>query len=172
MPPQCCRCNGNGRCRGCVCAKKKQACTNCTPGRNSRCENRHIQPTSQALTSVTPVTAESEPTLELSNSVHDTQETAELDDISSSMAGNAPDVHYQTNLDTQHLPSFVSLQPPTIRWGEVEGEVSVCDIQEEIVHWKRNLFKVPSGRAGKSFIRERTRMFRAYTDVSALEMWH
>ena len=39
MPPQCCRCNGNGRCKGCICVRGGKACTNCTPSRSGRCEN-------------------------------------------------------------------------------------------------------------------------------------
>ena len=39
MPPQCCRCNGNGRCRGCVCVRSNRPCTNCLPRRQRRCEN-------------------------------------------------------------------------------------------------------------------------------------
>ena len=42
-------------------------------------------------------------------------------------------------------------------------------IYDEIVQWKRNLFKVPSGNAGKAFVRELTRMFNAYAEGSALE---
>ena len=64
------------------------------------------------------------------------------------------------------------MQSPTFRWGDVEGVVFACDIQncyKEIVHWKRNIFKVPLGRAGKSFIRELVRLFQAYADASALE---
>ena len=37
------------------------------------------------------------------------------------------------------------------------------------MHWKRNLFKVPSGKAGKAFTRELSRMFSAYAERSALE---
>jgi hypothetical protein len=54
----------------------------------------------------------------------------------------------------------------------VDGETFACSINrsyEVIVHWRRNLFKIPSGKAGKAFIRELTRMFRAYADGSALE---
>ena len=39
MPPQCCRCNGKGRCKGCVCARSGTVCTNCTPSHSGRCEN-------------------------------------------------------------------------------------------------------------------------------------
>ena len=37
------------------------------------------------------------------------------------------------------------------------------------MHWRRNLFKVPSGKAGKAFVRELTRLFQAYADGSSLE---
>ena len=39
------------------------------------------------------------------------------------------------------------------------------------IHWRRNLFKVPSGKAGRSsnLVRELTRLFRAYADSSTLE---
>ena len=42
-------------------------------------------------------------------------------------------------------------------------------VYDEIVQWKRNLFKVPSGKAGKAFVRELSGMFSAYAKGSALE---
>ena len=39
---------------------------------------------------------------------------------------------------------------------------------EAVVYWKKNLFKLPSGAAGKAFIKECTRLFRAWTSKSAL----
>ena len=57
-------------------------------------------------------------------------------------------------------------------WGSTDGEAfskSISLTYEEIVHWRRNLFKVPSSRMGKALVVEITRMFRAYTDASALE---
>lgn len=40
---------------------------------------------------------------------------------------------------------------------------------EEVVHWRRNIFQVPSGSAGKSFVLELARLFQAYADSSSLE---
>ena len=37
---RCCRCNGNGRCRGCICPKNNRVCNNCKPGEDNRCENQ------------------------------------------------------------------------------------------------------------------------------------
>ena len=39
----------------------------------------------------------------------------------------------------------------------------------EAVHWKMNLFKVPYGKAGKSFVSELARLFKAFATGSALE---
>ena len=40
---------------------------------------------------------------------------------------------------------------------------------EEIVHWKKNIFKIPSGKAGKAFVIELARLLRSYSDDSAME---
>ena len=37
---RCCRCNGYGRCRGCIRAKNNRVCNNCMPGKDNRCENQ------------------------------------------------------------------------------------------------------------------------------------
>ena len=38
-----------------------------------------------------------------------------------------------------------------------------------IVHWRRNLFKVPSGKVGKAFVSEMGRLLHAYAENSPLE---
>lgn len=38
------------------------------------------------------------------------------------------------------------------------------------MHWKSNLFYVPSGASGKQFVTELARLFQAYADASALEI--
>ena len=72
--------------------------------------------------------------------------------------------------DVEDLPTFTPVLEPDFRWGEVkEGRSFACALNrvyEEIVQWKRNLFKVPSGNAGKAFVR---RIFNAYAEGSALE---
>jgi len=39
---------------------------------------------------------------------------------------------------------------------------------ESIVHWQANVFLIPFGKAGKQFVREITRLYRAFADNSAL----
>ena len=40
---------------------------------------------------------------------------------------------------------------------------------DEVVHWKHNLFQVPSGSSGKALVLEISRLYRAYADCSSLE---
>ena len=40
---------------------------------------------------------------------------------------------------------------------------------DEVVHWRRNSFLLPSGSTGKEFVRELRLLFNAYTQQSALE---
>ena len=78
----------------------------------------------------------------------------------------------QTQLSSTHLPSYESAVTPNFLWGDIDGESFAHSIDccyAEIVHWRRNLFKTPSGKAGKSFVRELSRLFRAFGDASAME---
>ena len=54
----------------------------------------------------------------------------------------------------------------------MDGETFSCALNgfyKVTIHWRRNLFKVPSGKAGTAFVRELFRIFRAYANHSALE---
>ena len=92
-----------------------------------------------------------------------------------SSASDSPATHEigEEDIETpiSPLPPFWSSEP-TFSWGDMDGETFSCalnGIYDETVHWKRNLFKVPSGKAGTAFVRELSQMFRAYADRSALE---
>ena len=90
------------------------------------------------------------------------------------MTGNAatPEVQPGTNACEPRLPEFKSVQPPVFRWGDRDGAEFVKCVREaynEVVHWRRNIFLVPSGKAGKDFVLELTRLFEAYASHSALE---
>ena len=57
-------------------------------------------------------------------------------------------------------------------WGALNGTtfndlITFC--YEKAVHWKRNMIKVPSGKAGNFFVKELTRLFQAYVSDSALQ---
>ena len=70
------------------------------------------------------------------------------------------------------LPSFTSVAEPTFSWGQVDADSfshSLDASYAEIVHWRKNCFKVPAGNSGKSFVSEVARLFRAFAEKSALE---
>ena len=63
-----------------------------------------------------------------------------------------------------YLPSFVETKKCVkILTNSTKGVVQAKDINaayHEIRHWKKNLFKVPSGKSGKNFILELAKMVR------------
>ena len=74
--------------------------------------------------------------------------------------------------EPNNLPTFTPIVTASFKWGEKDGDIliqSVDTIYNEIVHWKRNLFKTPSGKAGRLFVQEITRLLTAFSEKTALE---
>ncbi len=71
------------------------------------------------------------------------------------------------------LPSFTHAVEPSFTWGSLDGPSCVSAITEcysAAVHWKPNLFRVPSGKVGDAFVSELSRLFNSYgSSYSALE---
>ena len=70
------------------------------------------------------------------------------------------------------LPEFTPAPMPHFQWGILTGEDFhriIHGAYVEIVKWKRNVFLVPSGKAGKQFVREITTLLLAYAQRFALE---
>ena len=69
-----------------------------------------------------------------------------------------------------NLPSFVEAKKcAEILTNSIKGEVQVKNINtayDEIIHWKKNIFKVPSGKAGKNFILELAKWLEHYNTKS------
>jgi len=70
------------------------------------------------------------------------------------------------------LPSFNTICAPNFMWGDVDGEsfvhcVTCC--YDEVIHWKKLLFKIPLAKCGRAFVAEQAHLFRAYATGSALE---
>ena len=42
-------------------------------------------------------------------------------------------------------------------------------VYDEVVHWRKNCFKIPLGNVGKSFVAELSRLYTAFAATSALE---
>lgn len=71
------------------------------------------------------------------------------------------------------LPEFPSQNTRTFTWGDSSGEEFARVLETtyaEVVHWQRNCFTVPFGRAGKSFVSELSRLYLAFGSASTLEI--
>ena len=70
------------------------------------------------------------------------------------------------------LPVYDGQLEPSFVWGKLDGSSATDIIQscnEEVIHWRRNFFKVPTSKAGNQFVREVSRLFCGYAEGSALE---
>ena len=75
------------------------------------------------------------------------------------------------------LPPVIPPKPPepskiTNKWGERDSifvEAAINEIYEEIVFWRKNLFMLPTGRAGKSFIDEMEKLLNTWVDNTAMK---
>ena len=71
-----------------------------------------------------------------------------------------------------NLPNFEPMANPDFTWGELDATSFTKFLEsayEETVHWRKNCFRIPQGKAGKSFINELARQFLAFATGSALE---
>ena len=130
-------------------------CSNCQPNRIGRCENQ------EADSRTGPSSAASVNTV------------SSIEDLSvPSVASNVNPMR-NISASAHPLPPFLPLNKPNFRWSEsVDGQAFVdlvVKAYEDVVHWRQNVFSVPSGKTGKEFVGELARLFRGYGESSALE---
>ena len=73
---------------------------------------------------------------------------------------------------TSRTTPYQSSSQPAFTWGQLDGQdftQAISAAYAEVVHWHRNLFLVPSGKAGKDFVTELARLFQSYAEGLALE---
>ena len=93
--------------------------------------------------------------------------TTSEDQSATTVAGCCADVD-----PVAQLPAFQPQQAPTFQWGTVDGPEfahSITCANDEAVHWRRNVFTLPSGSVGKAFVEELSKLFRAYAETSVME---
>ena len=64
------------------------------------------------------------------------------------------------------------MSTPSFVWGEVDGEPifhSGTCYYDEVIHWQKSLFRLPSGKSGRAFVSKLCHIFHAYATGSALE---
>ena len=129
--------------------KANKKCNGCLPSRLGHCRNSDTNRTSSpsSLTSS-------------SNSCPPTSST------SSATSPLSP----RTSLSVSS--SAVYRSSPRFTWGTRDAASFLQDLDRAysiVVHWKRNLFRVPSGNVGKLFVTELTRLYDAFASESSLE---
>ena len=160
--PNCCSCNSSGCCKNCSCVKKRRPCSSCLPSRLSKCSNRSMTPInapqSQTSSTSSMLPQAQPPALALVHDSEDPQPTILI---------TTPD------REPQCLPPFRPLTKPNFVWSDTMDAESfshaITSAYAETVHWHRNLFLVPSGKAGTSFITLLAKLFCAYGEGSSLE---
>lgn len=73
---------------------------------------------------------------------------------------------------SQGLPDYTPMNEPSFVWGDRDSGSFMRDLDaahKETVQWRNNVFKIPRGGAGKSFVKELSRLFNAFAEGSALE---
>ena len=194
--PVCCRCNGSGRCKSCSCVKSGRACVDYLPSRNGHCSNPGIHtpaadldpdPSTQSSVTLPSLDTPRSDETNISSTAHvptqmdmvldasTTPTIAEIyprttiDDITSVETSTAA---MESELPTRVLPSFEPVSCLSCAWGELSGleiSIDIDSAYSEIVQWRPNLFKVPSGASGKCFVGELARLFEAFATESAFE---
>ncbi len=179
MPATCCRCNGSGRCKNCSCVKAKQPCTNCLLKRKGTCQNCHSSPTGNGaqhleLEHETNLRTLASPPGPPQPTVHAPQNLVRDATVTVPEPRPQPSEQPESNPPPSTLPPITSpMARPQFDWSEVDSESfvqAVTAAHSEVVHWRRNVFAVPSGKAGKAFVSELARLYRAYAEGSALEL--
>ena len=155
----CCRCNRTGVCRGCACVRANKPCLDCLPRQLGRCQNVFLPSASRPTSPPKPIYVDPIP-----EPISVSQDPANEIISTSQMSPPWP--------QAPTLPCFAQAADPTFVWGSLDGPTCVSAIMKcyhVAVHWKPNLFRVPSGKVGNAFVFELSRLFKSYGSSSALE---
>ena len=173
MMAACCKCCRTGVCRNCSCVKNGQRCLNCFPGRLGSCVNQDTlasQVAHDRSGSCVDHNGRHEALRRSSRGRACRDRSSSLRCSSSSRSSDGSHSS-QSQSSVPDLPPFSPLPDESFVWGCLDSSrcseaIDTC--YGEAVHWVRNLFKIPSGNAGKAFVRELCRLFCAYNNDSGL----
>ena len=153
----CCRCNASGTCARCKCSKEGSNCRDCFPGRLGKCSNPALATTADDLLADSTQPHDSSIVEEEPNSVEETNASIPQ----TSPASNCPP-----------LPPFELSRAPNFMWGSMTGEQFCKKIDkcyEEMVTWRRNIFKIPSGKQGQAFVGELAKLYGSFGEATSME---
>ena len=93
-------------------------------------------------------------------------------DVSSLPISISDNIDSSTQDQRCSLPDFEPSSIPVFNWGSVDSNTFCHSLEasySEVVHWRNNSFKIPSGNVGKKFVLELARLFRSAGEGSSLE---
>ena len=93
-------------------------------------------------------------------------------DVSSLPISISDNIDSSTQDQRCSLPDFEPSSIPVFNWGSVDSDTFCHSLEasySEVVHWRNNSFKIPSGNVGKKFVLELARLFRSAGEGSSLE---
>ena len=84
-----------------------------------------------------------------------------------------PTEHVSTTEEHADIPSAPDNVPDCklFKWGDYDSQVyeqNLDIVYDKVVFWRQNLFKFPSGAAGKAYVKETTRLVAAWNSNSNL----
>ena len=143
-----------------------QKMKDCDP---SNCDPRRCQNVTEPRRRVS--TASSEGNQSSITSVHNDFVHKRSNDTSPSLDTTSANYRTDTKIrdtKTQDRTESVSSSNHFI-WGESDSECfipAIFSAYKKIVHWRRNIFMIPSGPSGKEFILKMTRLFTEFVERS------
>ena len=187
----CCRCNRTGSCKNCSCSKSNLKCTNCLPSRLNKCLNLNLnsdgseerslseqedQTDLEAITTIQESclsnTDNAQTLSQFDSSFMSELESPVNNDRASCVQSTTTEPLSSSGNGEWKLPDPSPVAEPTFTWGELDSVTFIAHVNkayDEVVHWNINLFSVPFGSTGKSFVLELARLYRAFATASALE---
>ena len=93
-------------------------------------------------------------------------------DVSSLPISISENIDSSTQDQCCSLPDFEPSSSSVFNWGSVDSDTFSHSLEasySEVVHWRNNNFKIPSGNVGKKFVLELARLFRSAGEGSSLE---
>ena len=186
----CCRCNRSGRCLNCRCVKSGSFWHGCLPQRLGQCANtdgpqlsqdmgapQHLNSQSANVRRSLSTTPSPTPTSSLLSPTLSTNTQLSSANLLSTtsitpVTVTRPPFWSAPEFMSPELPTFSPVADAFFSWGPLDSSTFVQLLNaayDEVVHWKPNLFRVPYGKAGKSFVSELARLYKAFASVSAME---
>ena len=160
---ECCRCNDSGSCLRCKCVKNGTPCVSCLPLTRGHCRNSRTD-LAQAVppNSSNPPVPTTDSSLSLLSSSSPSGVSQPTLSLPPSFA--CPPTSGPGHVDVCPFPCPEPVADANFVWGSLDAHSfcqAISEAYSEVVHWRKDFFRVPNGGSGKDFVSELARLFKA-----------